>query len=254
MNIRDILNKLDLIESEQLLAPNGRPSNLNQVQYQQVRTPAFKSWFGNWESGKSSSKILDENGEPQIMYHGTKADIAEFSHEFLGAGVDQYGSGFYFTSAKHTASGYADNTGAVYPSFLNVRKPLLETKVGRLSYAQIQNIILLSPELDDALDNFGDVGYEGKPKVMREAIMAHFDFQDRSSTILKTLHALGNDFFKSSASAFLQAIKQVLKYDGVLVKFDNEIFVVAFESNQIKSAIGNTGSFSKKSNKVHEDM
>jgi hypothetical protein len=235
-------------EEKHRLAPNGQPSNLNPVQYVQVRTPAFKSWFGNWESSKTCSKILDENGEPQVMYHGTSADIAEFSSEFLGTGVDQYGSGFYFTSAKHTASGYANETGAVYPTFLNVRKPLLNTKLGRLSYTQIQSIIMLSPDLDDSLANYGDVKYEGKHKVMREAIMAHFEYQDGSTTILETLHALGNDFFKNSASAFLQAIKQVLKYDGVMVKFDNEIFVVAFESNQIKSAIGNTGGFKRKVN------
>lgn len=248
--MRDLLNKLDELDqsAEQRLAPNGQPSNLNAVQYVQVRTPAFKTWFGNWESGKTASKVVDENGEPQIMYHGSTADISEFSKEFLGVGVDQYGSGFYFTSEKHTASGYAHQTGAVYPTFLNVRKPLLNTKLGRLSYTQIQSIIMLSPILDDALNNFGDVNYEGKHKVMHEAIMAHFEYQDRTSTILETLQSLGYGFFKDNAGDFLQAIKQVLKYDGVMVQFDNEIFVVAFEPNQIKSAIGNTGEYKRKIN------
>jgi len=30
--------------------PNGNPSNLNEHQWQQVRTPEFKAWFGDWES------------------------------------------------------------------------------------------------------------------------------------------------------------------------------------------------------------
>jgi hypothetical protein len=252
MEIRYLLDKLKLLESEQLLAPNGKPSNLNPVQYQQVRTPEFKSWFGDWETGKSSSRVLDENGEPQVMYHGSKSDFAEFSHQFVGSGLDQYGSGFYFTSAQHTASGYADSTGAVYSTFLNVRKPLLTTKTGRLSAMQIQSIIMLSPELDDALSNFGDVEYEGKNKVIREAVLTFFEHQ--SDTILKTLHLLSNDFYRNNAGAFLQAVKKVLKYDGVIVKFDAEFFVIAFEPNQVKSAIGNTGSFSKKSNKMHEEL
>ncbi|MFI3219596.1 MAG: hypothetical protein QX189_10815 [Methylococcales bacterium] len=33
----------------QLLAPNGKPSNLNAMQHAQVRTPEFKAWFGDWE-------------------------------------------------------------------------------------------------------------------------------------------------------------------------------------------------------------
>jgi hypothetical protein len=33
----------------ELLAPNGKPSNLNATQYELVRTSAFKKWFGDWE-------------------------------------------------------------------------------------------------------------------------------------------------------------------------------------------------------------
>ena len=32
-----------------LLAPNGKKSNLTERQYAQVRTKAFKKWFGDWE-------------------------------------------------------------------------------------------------------------------------------------------------------------------------------------------------------------
>jgi len=31
------------------LAPNGKPSNLNERQWHEVRTPEFKTWFGDWE-------------------------------------------------------------------------------------------------------------------------------------------------------------------------------------------------------------
>lgn len=36
-------------ENEELLAPNGKSSNLTPEQYRQVRTPEFKKWFGDWE-------------------------------------------------------------------------------------------------------------------------------------------------------------------------------------------------------------
>ena len=35
-------------DNKKLLAPNGKPSNLNAMQYDQVRTEAFKKWFGDW--------------------------------------------------------------------------------------------------------------------------------------------------------------------------------------------------------------
>ena len=37
-------------DNKKLLAPNGKPSNLNAMQWAQVRTEAFKKWFGDWET------------------------------------------------------------------------------------------------------------------------------------------------------------------------------------------------------------
>ena len=54
-------------------APNGEETNLTEDQWLAVRTPAFKAWFGDWETDSTaSSKVLDDNGEPKIVYHGTK--------------------------------------------------------------------------------------------------------------------------------------------------------------------------------------
>jgi hypothetical protein len=38
-----------------------------------VRTPQFKAWFGDWEHDpENASKVVDENGEPLVVWHGTK--------------------------------------------------------------------------------------------------------------------------------------------------------------------------------------
>ena len=43
-------------------APNGKPTNLNEKQWLQVRTKTFKKWFGDWEKAPANaSKIVDEN-------------------------------------------------------------------------------------------------------------------------------------------------------------------------------------------------
>ena len=82
-----------------LKAPNGQPSKLNERQWLHVRTAKFKQWFGDWEkfaNGKDGngvwndasgevSKIVDENGEPLVVYHGSpKAGFAIFDTDGSG--------------------------------------------------------------------------------------------------------------------------------------------------------------------------
>ena len=50
-----------------LKAPNGKASNLNERQWVQVRTKAFKDWFGDWELAAKVVKIISANVE-----HGFK--------------------------------------------------------------------------------------------------------------------------------------------------------------------------------------
>ena len=55
-----------------LKAPNGKNTNLSELQWLLVRTDNFKNWFGDWiNHHESASKILDSNGEPLIVFHGT---------------------------------------------------------------------------------------------------------------------------------------------------------------------------------------
>jgi hypothetical protein len=108
-----------------LIAPNGKPSNLTPKQYKLVRTPEFKAWFGDWENDpKNSSKIVDENGEPKMVYHGTNEKFTIFSLEKVGSNVDygMWGSGFYFSPVKSFSQGYGSNLLKV---FLNIRNPFV---------------------------------------------------------------------------------------------------------------------------------
>ena len=57
-------------------APNGEQSNLSPRQWVQVRTEAFKKWFGDWENDPANaSKVVDENGEPRVVYHQTNSTV-----------------------------------------------------------------------------------------------------------------------------------------------------------------------------------
>ena len=111
-----------------LLAPNGKESNLNNLQYQLVRTPQFKKWFGDWEnSPKISSKVIDENGEPLIVYHGGKNNFLIFDEKKIAYNSNNYGHygyGFYFSIDVTEAQTYGN---IIYNCFLNMRKPFIGT-------------------------------------------------------------------------------------------------------------------------------
>lgn len=60
------------VEGKLLVRPGGPVSNLTERQYAQVRTKEFKDWFGDWENDpENASKVVDENGEPLVVYHAT---------------------------------------------------------------------------------------------------------------------------------------------------------------------------------------
>ena len=71
-------------------------------QWTTVRTKRFKEWFGDWENDpENASKVVDENGEPLVVYHGTayelgikleKDDVAELKKAFTENFVPVYKS------------------------------------------------------------------------------------------------------------------------------------------------------------------
>jgi hypothetical protein len=79
-----------------------------------VFTDEFKNWFGDWINNvEGSSKIVDENGEPLIVYHSGYEDIKVFNG-------DEYGNiyfGDYMTAATYS--------GLPTKVFLSIRNPLL---------------------------------------------------------------------------------------------------------------------------------
>lgn len=111
-----------------LKAPNGQPTKLTERQWVQVRTENFKRWFGDWKNDPiNASKVLDENGEPRIVYHGTDNDFTAFSLKKIGSATDegQLGRGFYFSTDPRII-GIGQNTVGM-PVFLNVRDPVQVT-------------------------------------------------------------------------------------------------------------------------------
>lgn len=99
---------------------------------------AFWEWFGD-------SKVVDPNGNPMVMYHGTSGDIEAFDPDLIGSATDEglYSRGFYFTpfhgnGLLHmgTAGAYtSSNGGNIIPVYLSIQNPLkvMSANWGRVS-------------------------------------------------------------------------------------------------------------------------
>jgi hypothetical protein len=72
-----------IAEQGKLLAPNGKPSKLNRVQWAQVRTDNFKAWFGDWEN---------DNTQKERRYDfGGIAGVSTETNSRTGGNAEQMG-------------------------------------------------------------------------------------------------------------------------------------------------------------------
>lgn len=105
-------------EGSYMKAPNGQATNLDEKQWAQVRTRAFREWFGDWENcPDEASKVRDANGEPLVVYHGSRENFYEFKRWTDGL----INSGHFFSPDRKNASEYGGN---IYDVYLNLRNPL----------------------------------------------------------------------------------------------------------------------------------
>jgi len=85
---------------------------------------AFWRWFGD-------SKVVDENGDPLVVYHGTSGPLEGNRFDFQRVRATPR---FFFTPSKRYAKHYATRSGSpsgqVIPVYLRVENPIPDTKAG----------------------------------------------------------------------------------------------------------------------------
>jgi hypothetical protein len=110
--------------------PNGARTQLSFEINEIIRTPQFKEWFGDWELAYiykdadalelDCSKVLTQNFEPRVVWHGTGKEFSYFIFDNFPAA--------YFAVNREYSQFFADlqggGDGYVIPFFLNIRNPL----------------------------------------------------------------------------------------------------------------------------------
>jgi hypothetical protein len=131
-------------------APNGKDTNLTERQWLQVRTKNFINWFGDWENDPANaSKIVDENGEPLVVYHSNDAEEFDSSRQYN-----------WFSSKRQNH--YGDHQ---YPVFLNIKnlfkrdEPTMDERAMITDYGTGDKYDKLPKEYDGAMVYHNTFGY-----------------------------------------------------------------------------------------------
>ncbi len=212
--------------SQWMKAPNGQPTKLNEMQWLQVRTPNFKAWFGDFENDpKNASQVVDENGEPMVVYHGSDKSFNEFMkgknrNKRAGSFEPNAQKSYWFSNNKFIATKWANGTNGsflypdrfLYEVFLNIKNP--------------NSVDMLQVSMSEGEKNHL-VNIQANPS--DKAVMPSTEIGFRKEAVVTKALTAGNDgvYFKNG-------------YDGHEYYGD---IIAAFTPEQIKSATGNTGEF-----------
>ena len=184
------------------------------------------------------SKVVDEKGRLLTTYHGSPNSFFTFDRGRMGKGNDQFGAGFYFATSEEASRSYGNN---VHETYLNISNPIVINRTAdggdlfdvKVTQKQAYDILKRHPliydtessPLGDMFEEYWEVG----PK----------DYMIRAAAKnLDSIGLLDSDYiaFRNYPNELHEAIRDVLGYDGVEVRFDNssDRFYVAWFENQIK--------------------
>ena len=235
---------------------------------------------------ENSSKVVDENGEPLVVYHGTT--YSKFN-SFKESNI-----GIFFTDSKEKATGYASGDASkVMGVFLNIKNPLINnnSRYWEKIFSEPYKKIDIRFDVFDVLDGYDKIRViknDGEPNFWSlEELMEDIDKNknDYPSDIVESInfyfedakkygeekYAIIKDYFNEKGEyVYPEKIDYVVaktlsegNQDGLIFKniSDNtyrtnviaDVFALK-NPNQIKSATENIGTYSTENNDIRYSL
>lgn len=239
--------------------------------------PAFARWFDD-------SPVVTPQGEPQVMYHGSKTPdgltvFVPGGRDPAAQSGDMLGVASYFTSDPDEASLYAGEQGAVLPVYLsgrllNLEAPLLPgaeaerltafaervllpsdrarfsslRKVRAFSEAEIEEAKAFFEQERQRWSEVDGVMERSKPEVDKQGDLFLVRYTDFESAVRILTSDDAEALFRSVGWGNLPA----LGYDGVMLTNSEGRRWVAMHrpEGNVKSAIGNNGQYNRYSPRI----
>lgn len=237
--LKSIMRKEGFESKSQVFAESAMPNENNLGK--PITSTANIQNFWNWFNG---SKVVDEQGRPVVMYHGTASDIEAFS-SYVN----------WFAPSPAFASEYADSRdlqkggGAnVVPCYLKAMNPFDADRLPK-SVSIVQFIYAMVEQADANGVSFNDTDVKTLLDIMKSGAR-----EEESGPHYRT-----HDFWFQAQSMFgdrgAEALKQlfaVFNFDAIYYTEDGEKTIGVLSSKQIKSVTGNAGTYADTDSIVRE--
>lgn len=251
----------------------------------QTLTDSFKRWFGK-------SAIVDMNGDPKVMYHGTARDITEFRGKQAGA--------IFVTPKPSFAEEFTDSSeNFMMKELFNgmsekekvaiLNKALKLAKKNKLSKKEIDYVQgyikdsadstfgLIPSAIEEEIFQLLKDSFPSRANILPVFVRAEkpFDYENPdhiNRIVVKSRQINGDDQYRDGSFVaqiqdYIEAgnweeienklVQDAIKaagFDGFYIKENGVKNLAVYDPNQLKSAIGNTGAFSPESKDIRYSL
>ena len=231
-----------------------------------TQSKQFIRWFGDWQNSPAkASKVVDNNGEPLVLYHQTEKEFTTFDTKQKGSGEfdSEMPTGIFM---KPTNNDIGVGGNIQMPLYASIKNPLIinnRSELVKFYDKNVQGYTKAKSAIDSVNKEYkakfneemkreneeyqklwnakknGEISEEEYQKsISRDALDEIMEeWENKVNEASRNAKALVDDYFKNS------------NYDGVIVNNDVGSFgrstktFIAFENTQVKSATDNIGTF-----------
>lgn len=231
-----------------------------------TQSKQFIRWFGDWQNSPAkASKVVDNNGEPLVLYHQTEKEFTTFDTKQKGSGEfdSEMPTGIFM---KPTNNDIGVGGNIQMPLYASIKNPLIvnnRSELVKFYDKNVQGYTKTKSAIDSVNKEYkakfneemkreneeyqklwnakknGEISEEEYQKsISRDALDEIMEeWENKVNEASHNAKALIDDYFKNS------------NYDGVIVNNDVGSFgrstktFIAFENTQVKSATDNIGTF-----------
>lgn len=202
----------------------------------------FKRWFGD-------SKVVDEQGNPLVVYHGTSADIKSFRGMVWASTNTELPAEYAYMSDMNRNQNAHPN---IIPLYMRIVRPF-NADLG------LSKTVTINEFMDAVLEQATDQGFDLTPAITKYAQKLLYLIRRSAYREESGPHYDRHDFWLEPWMYFgrdgTKAIKKMFDicgYDGVKMLEGGEVTYGVFNPNQVKS-IYNNGNYDSGSPNISEN-
>jgi hypothetical protein len=237
-----------VIQGEGMVAPTGpleQADQFDQAGQRRTDTPQFRDYFGE-------SKVVDEQGQPRVVYHGTNKLFDIFKVDPLAWFGDAFLASQFVAGGRMRYTDKARKGSMVYPVYLSIQRPLMLRRGDRGLSMAPTDMVSLAEVLKIA-------GLPNDEAALRAIAQRQLDTKEAgvSKEIADPAGYLAAKYLEDARLYNILDNKSLIEtfknagYDGIGISEDGSDTWAVFSPEQVKS-VNNRGTWDKTSPRMME--